>query len=156
MPYFNKVFAYIMYKLSKQRRIYKILEGSLNSYDPNFSKSYISYFFLIIYAINQYKLYENISFLTLFLLYEIPLITVFLIFIRVLPPHKFRYKTDIESSIFMSAGIDIKVKVHTSKDSMEGTITDIRDELVLSNEGRKIYIPWDNILYFEILDIKKY
>ncbi|BFI75401.1 hypothetical protein [Sulfurisphaera ohwakuensis] len=140
----NRIFL----RLYKKGKIKDIIKGTLDLYNDNSSRLYYSLIFYIIIIIVVNKFYTNIILLIILLAYSIVLpIFYFLL------PHisKFQCKTDLESLIFLNAGITIKIMVHTSKDSIEGFIFDIRDELVLVNEGRKIYVPWDNILYFEIL-----
>lgn len=154
--FFNEVFARVARVLYKQSIVYEIVKDSLDFYDPNFSKLYFSFLLLVFYVFIQYKLYLDIILSTIFLLYEIVLVTFFLILIpKLLSFNLISYKSDLMSAIFMFSRVIIKAKVHTSKDSLEGIIIDIRDEFVLYNEGRKIYVPWDNILYFEIVEIEE-
>lgn len=146
---FNESILSQLYKNNK--KIKNIIEETIEGYNENQSRL-VSYIFYFIYIIWVDEIYTNRVVLSIILILFLPIILWLILSLT--RSSKLEYKTDLESLIFRNSGVTVKAKVHTTKDVIEGVITDIRDELVLFDGQKKIYITWDNILYFEIIDEK--
>jgi hypothetical protein len=80
-----------------------------------------------------------------------PLIIVFLV-----PMGKYEKKySDSEASIFKDFNQYVNIIVHTRGSSVRGRIIGVGDELVLDDDERSgnpiAYVPWENIVFFEII-----
>jgi len=58
---------------------------------------------------------------------------------------------DFESTFFLASGKILKIEVHINNGVIEGEVVDVRDELTISTKESIAYVPWENIVYFEIV-----
>jgi hypothetical protein len=72
-----------------------------------------------------------------------------------LPMRKYEEKNwDLEARLFRDVTSPVHIKIHTANDTASGGIIGIMDELVLTTnepQSSTIYVPWENVLFFEIV-----
>lgn len=144
---FRKVVTSIFSIFNKN--IYKIVNKSWPYFDPYFVQLTIYSIFFTIFEIIKYKLYSNEALLEIIIVLEIFIIIILQISRIFLP--KLHSREDFESAIFLTSDIRPRIRVHTNKDDIEGKVKDVKDDLVIDTEKSEVYIPWENIVYFEII-----
>lgn len=145
---FREVVTRILFSIFN-KNTYIIVNKSWLYFDPYFVQLIIYSIFFTIFEIIKYKLYSNEVLLEIIIILEIFIIIILQISRIFLP--KLRYREDFESAIFLKSGIRPRIRVHTNKDDIEGKVKDVKDDLVIDTEKSEVYIPWENIVYFEII-----
>ena len=155
---FMGVFSLVRVK-KQSEMTYKryILRNSLSFYPSDWTSGWLLFvlFTASIYFIN-FKTLESYS--EIILASSVSFSTLFLFVgwgYTLLPMGKYVEKNwDLEARLFRDAASLVNIKIHTANDVAAGRITGIMDELVLTTnepQNSTIYVPWENVLFFEIV-----
>ena len=145
-------------KPKEQSTIHYILLRSFLAFNSDFAQGWILFIIYSIYLIAQTHVYlpqYNLIFVTTTTI----ILSVLFIFVPALLRFFDRYgqRLDLESIIFKDGLKKVKIKLYIgSSPEIKGEIEDIKDELTVctnkSSETGTLYVPWENILSFEIVE----